>query len=277
MALTVTGTAVNGTDYTSIPLSVTIPANFSTATIPVSVIDDLINEAPIETVTITLTSVTAGHLTQSFVSVPSSATVNLTDDEQPLTVTNVATKAIATEGGPNGEFQFQLNFASDNDTVITYKLNATGTATPFTNGTQPDFNASALTGSTGPTFLTGTVTIPSGSKTVALPVVAFQDYVSEPGETVGLQITSITNNNPSNISGTGINTVTIQDVVYTVTVLKTDSPAAEPGPASGSNGQFTFSLTAPLPEPTVIKYTVGGTAIASPSLLPAPNTATTSA
>ncbi len=76
-----------------------------------------------------------------------------------------------------------------------------------------------------------------------------------------MEITKVTNNNPNSI-GTALNTVMINDVVYTVSVVKTDSPAAEPGPPVGSNGQFTFNLTAPLPEPTIVKYTVGGTASA---------------
>ena len=262
VSLSIGGTATSGSDYTAIPLSVTIPANFLSTTIPVAVIDDLINEAPIETVTLNLTGITGGLLTQTFLGAPSSASVNIADDEQPLTVNNVATKATATEGGPNGEFQFQLNFPSDNATTITYKILASSTATPFINGTQPDFNASALTGSVGPSFTTGTVVIPIGATTVALPVNAYQDYIAEGPETVNLQITSITNNNPSTI-GTATTTVTIQDVVYTVSVLKTDSPAAEPGPPAGSNGQFTFSLTAPLPEPTVVTYSIGGTATPS--------------
>jgi len=263
VSLSIGGTATSGSDYTAIPLSVTIPANFLSTTIPVAVIDDLINEAPIETVTLSLTGVTSGLLTQTFVGAPSSATVNIADDEQPLTVNNVATKATATEGGPNGEFQFQLNFPSDNPTTITYKFLGTSTATPAINGTSPDFNASALTGSTGPLFTTGTVVIPTGSTTVALPVNAYQDFIAEiGGETVNLQITSISNNNPSGI-GIASTTVTIQDVVYIVSVLKTDSPAAEPGPPAGSNGQFTFSLTAPLPEPTVVTYSIGGTATPS--------------
>ncbi len=260
VSLTVTGTATAGSDYVSIPLSVTIPANFLSTTIPVTVIDDLINEAPVETVILSLGAVTAGHLSATAVGAPSKAQVDITDDEQPLIVSNVATKATATEGGPNGEFQFQLNYPSDNATVIEYKVNA-GTATIAVDGLNPDYNASALTGSVGPTFLTGKVTINAGDTTVALPVVAFQDYVAEGPESVIVEITKITNNNPNSI-GTALNTVMINDVVYTVSVVKTDSPAAEPGPPVGSNGQFTFNLTAPLPEPTIVKYTVGGTASA---------------
>ncbi len=141
-----------------------------------TVIDDLINEAPVETVILSLGAVTAGHLSATAVGAPSKAQVDITDDEQPLIVSNVATKGTATEGGPNGEFQFQLNYPSDNATVIEYKVNV-GTATIAVDGSNPDYNASALTGSVGPTFLTGKVTINTGDTTVALPVVAFQDYV----------------------------------------------------------------------------------------------------
>ena len=69
------GTAANGTDYTALPGSVTIPAGMSSATITVSVIDDTLVEGP-ETVIVTLIA-TADYL----VGTPNTDTVSLADND----------------------------------------------------------------------------------------------------------------------------------------------------------------------------------------------------
>jgi hypothetical protein len=71
------GTAGSGTDYTALPVFVTIPVDASTATLVVTPIDDLTDElAPDETVIVTLTSA-AGYT----VGASGSATVNIADND----------------------------------------------------------------------------------------------------------------------------------------------------------------------------------------------------
>jgi hypothetical protein len=257
LALSVTGTATSGSDYNALPTLVTIPANFLSTTITIEVIDDGINEAAGESVILKLDSIVSGN--PSIFGTPTSKTVLILDDEQVLEVNNVATIKNAVEGTTNGEFQFQLNFPSDKPTVITYQVinpaGGAGLASLAVDGKAPDYNGSALTGSVGPTYVTGTVTIPANTTSVSLPVVPFLDYVTEGPETVQLQITSVSNGNGV-LNATPNAFVTINDLEYKVAVTKTDSPGAEPGPPGGSNAQFTFTLTNPLPEPTVVTYSV---------------------
>ena len=75
MFYTVTGTATNSSDYTTLSGSVTIPAGQSSATINVGPIDDTVAEGP-ETVILTLVDV-AGYS----VGTPSTDTVTIADNE----------------------------------------------------------------------------------------------------------------------------------------------------------------------------------------------------
>jgi hypothetical protein len=254
IGLTVSGTAVGGDDFQKLPLSVTIPANFFSTTLIIDVIDDGINEAPIETVKLTLDPVSGN---KAIFGTPISTIVNIADDEQPLVIDNIANKN-AIEGTQNGEFLFQLNYPSDKETVVYYQVLA-GSATSFSGSTQPDYDITKLTGITAPGYTTGTVTIAAKATNVSLPVIAFQDFVSEGTETVDLKITKIENVNVGSI-GIASSKVNIDDLVYEVKVRKTDSPAAEPGPIPGSNGQYTFTLTNPLPAPTVVTFTIATSA-----------------
>jgi hypothetical protein len=71
----VSGTASSGSDYTALGASVTIPAGAASATVTVSPVDDTASEST-ETVILTL-SAGSGYVVGS----PSSATVNLTDND----------------------------------------------------------------------------------------------------------------------------------------------------------------------------------------------------
>ena len=59
LSYSVGGTATSGSDYTALPLSVTIPAGATTATITVPINNDSLVE-PNETVIVTLSSITSG-------------------------------------------------------------------------------------------------------------------------------------------------------------------------------------------------------------------------
>src|SRR5262249_40689611 len=94
VSYTVSGTAAAGTDYQSLPGTVTIPAGSASATITVNPIDDAAPE-PTESVVVTLAagaSYTVGS--------PSSATVSIADDEPVVSIE--ATDPSASEAGPDG-------------------------------------------------------------------------------------------------------------------------------------------------------------------------------
>ena len=84
--LTITGTAVNGTDYTSIPTTVTIPIGAASATINMIVRDDTASEGT-ETAVLTLAAGT-GYV----IATQSAATVSIADNE---VVTNTSNNNFA--------------------------------------------------------------------------------------------------------------------------------------------------------------------------------------
>src|SRR5207248_1006331 len=77
VTFTITGTAQNGTDYVTIPGTVTIPAGSSSTTVTVSPIDDLIVEGN-ETVILTVTPASPATYT---ISGGGTATVTLVDND----------------------------------------------------------------------------------------------------------------------------------------------------------------------------------------------------
>ncbi|MGC8991693.1 MAG: Calx-beta domain-containing protein, partial [Verrucomicrobiia bacterium] len=87
----VSGTAVNGVDYTQISGIVTIPAGQTNVVVPVSAIDDAAVEGD-ESVTVTILPNAAYNI-----GTPASATVTIVDDDPPK-VTITATDNIAQEG-----------------------------------------------------------------------------------------------------------------------------------------------------------------------------------
>ena len=90
----ITGTAINGTDYTSVPLSATIPAGAADVVVPIVPINDLLIESN-ETVTLTMRS--GGPY---IIGTPSSGTVSIvSDDVAPdLTVSSLTVPAKGAAG-----------------------------------------------------------------------------------------------------------------------------------------------------------------------------------
>jgi hypothetical protein len=100
--LVITGTATNGTDYTTINTAVNFPAYQNTVTVPVTITNDLLVE-PTETVTITLAAGT-GYA----VGTPDNATVNIFDnDVAGITVSPIS--GPTTEAGGTATFTVVLN------------------------------------------------------------------------------------------------------------------------------------------------------------------------
>jgi gliding motility-associated-like protein len=243
---TVSGTATNGTDYTALNGTVTIPAGQNSALIPVTVTDDQVIEGD-ETVIATLSNASAATLTGFTAS--GNATVVISDDDINLPerkTLSVTSTADAAEPGTNGAFTISLPAGVTATQDITVQYTIGGTAT----------------GGTDYTTLGGTAVIPAGQNSISIPVSVIDDKIIEGNETVVLTLTGGTSASLGAFTGTGTATVLIADddnidAGKTLSVTKT-TDAAEPG----TNSAFVISLPAGVTatEDITVTYTTGGTA-----------------
>ncbi len=82
--LSISGTAINGTDYTTVPTTVTIPAGASAASVVITPIDDSIAEST-ETAIVSLAS-GSGYT----VGLQNAATINIADNDTPVANTQIS-------------------------------------------------------------------------------------------------------------------------------------------------------------------------------------------
>ncbi|HEY3371327.1 MAG TPA: Calx-beta domain-containing protein [Prolixibacteraceae bacterium] len=101
--LLISGTATNGTDFTTITTPVTFPASQSTITLPVTIINDVSVE-PAETV---IVSIVAG--TGYAIGTPSTATVNIIDNDIAGITVTPSSGLVTTEAGGTATFTIVLN------------------------------------------------------------------------------------------------------------------------------------------------------------------------
>ena len=226
------GTANEGNDYTPIVLkSVTIPAGETTASITIPVLTDNIVEGT-ENVVITLGSTNNPAVTVN----TTPANIDIAD----FTVATVTVAATTNGSEPSnaGLFTFTLSNVATTNTIINYTVNGTASS-----GT--DYTA-----------IGNTVTIAAGQTTATVAVPVLDDNIVEPTETVILTMNAATNN-PSITASTASATVNIADNDTAVASITSGVEGNENGPV---NGTFTVTLTNPSATPTVITYTVAGTA-----------------
>ncbi len=242
---------------TTLSGTVTLPAFLTSVEVTIDVLEDFINEGN-ETVTLKLSTPNApGKL---ILGPTDKATATIFDDDN-LLVSVVATDPSVTEGADagidDGLLTIGMNYKSDSDIQVVYTVSGTATpglpTAPYTNG-----NDYAPLPGTGSTFVK-TIVIAAGSTQFKLPVEAYQDFFDEIDETVIVTLNSITALEPgtSKLSNNGnialdatklTDTVTIVDEVFDITIMRTDSPATEPGLGLGGfNGQFTVFITNDLP------------------------------
>jgi hypothetical protein len=227
VSYTVSGTATNGTDYNTLPGSVTIPTGKLSAAIQVVPVDDAELEGP-ETVILTLSAGSNYN-----VGSPGSATVKITDNEAVVTIT--ATAPNATEWGTKGNFR--VTRTGPTTSRLTVKYTVGGTAT---NGS--DYNT-----------LSGSVTIPTDRSFVNITVAPVDDSEAEGIETVTATLAA----DPKYKVGSP-NSATVQiaddDTVVSITALIPNTSEA------GRKGIFKVSRSGPATSALTVKYTVGGTA-----------------
>ena len=245
LSYSVTGTATPGAgqDYTALSGTVTIPAVATSADIDVAVLDDNLVEA-IETVTVTLTSITSSAPGITVDNANKTDTVSIADDD-------TATVSIARIGDGAeaatpvaGKFRVTQSKPSSTDTVLSYTVN--GTATP---GAGNDY-----------TPLSGTVTISAGATTADIDVAVVNDSVVESNETVIVTLAGITSGDPQITINQANKAATVSiadDDVATVSIAKIGDATEAAVP---TNGKFRVTQTLASATDTVLSYTVSGTA-----------------
>ncbi|HEV2695282.1 MAG TPA: Calx-beta domain-containing protein, partial [Verrucomicrobiae bacterium] len=235
----VSGTATPGADYVALPGVVLIPTGQSSATVPVTVIDDK-NVEPDETIVATLTA-NAAYTSGS----PASATIKILDDDF-MTVTVFAT---ADAAEPSTAGQFTVKRDGDLTAALIVNYNVSGTAS---NGV--DYVA-----------LPGTLTIPAGAASASITVSPSDDALLEGDESVTISLTNMLN---YDVGTPGSATVLIHDDEKSnVSIDATIPVVSEQG---DTTGQFTITRdgsTGDLP----VTLAISGTALSGADYLPLDN------
>ncbi|MCB1094216.1 MAG: hypothetical protein KDN22_01435 [Verrucomicrobiae bacterium] len=148
------GTALAGSDYTAASGTLSIPAGTTTLSIPVQVIDDLLDEADLETLTLTLMNPVNVTLADG------TATGSITDNDSPGTV-SVADVTVAENAG-QASFVISVSGASDVQRSVAYAT----------------MNGTALAGSDY-TATSGTATFEAGVNSVTVNVPITDDELDE--------------------------------------------------------------------------------------------------
>jgi Domain of unknown function (DUF5666)/Calx-beta domain len=165
VTFTLNGTATNGVDYTSVPLTATFPAGEDSIEVLVTPITDALVEGA-ETVVLTLTGV-GPYL----IGTPASAVIVLNDAPAPAPLVSVAASdPAASETGDPATFQFTRTGALTSPLAITVTINGTAT-----NGL--DY-----------TTIATTVNFAAGQATADVTVTPLVDALVDPLETVVITI-----------------------------------------------------------------------------------------
>ena len=233
VSVALSGTATNGTDYASIPTTVTIPAGASSVPVNVTPLQDTAVEV-LETVILTISTNAA------YTRVASSAeyigTVNLHDDDQPI-LTVVATDSAASEAS-NDPGVFTVTRTGSTAAALTVNYGITGSAL---HGT--DYEP-----------LPGVLTIPAGSAVGTIVITPIDDAIGEPDQTAVLQLRGGTAYTISSVSSATV-TIADNDLPY-ASIAVTTGPAIEGSTA----GVFRVTTTGTGTGNITVLYTVTGTA-----------------
>ncbi|MGN6554578.1 MAG: Calx-beta domain-containing protein [Verrucomicrobiota bacterium] len=232
----VTGTAVNGVDYTTLSGQVLLPAGEAQATVALNPIDDLEAEG-VESVTLTVSNSTGYVVTGA-----SSASISIADNS----VSIAATSPFAAEPSTPGAFTVSRVGTANIPLTIYYEISGTAS-----NGV--DY-----------TMLPGQVTIPAGQYDAVIAVNPIDDLNAEGAETV---ILNLTTNNFYVLGAPRTATNTIDDDLEPsqAWVMATDAAAYER--LSDLTGKFTVYRNDSSADGTV-NFTLGGTAVLGVDYLP---------
>ncbi|MFM6632778.1 MAG: Calx-beta domain-containing protein, partial [Microcystis panniformis] len=227
---TVGGTATNGTDYTSIPTSVTFAANSATATLTVDPTADTTVETD-ETVILTLASGT-GYT----VGTTTPVTGTITNDDFPSITLAVSPASVTEDGTTNLVYTFTRSGSTTNSLTVNYTLG--GTATLNTDYTRTGTN--------------NTVTFAANATTATVTVDPTPDTIVEPDETVILTLAS----------GTGYTVGTTTAATGTITNVPATSVTSQLSinditvvEGQNSSAILTVTVNNPNAQPITVNYT----------------------
>jgi hypothetical protein len=239
ISYSLTGTAVEGTDYQAIPVQeVTIPAGSTTATVSITAIDND-NDEPNRTVILTQTGATNNGNAVTYSTTAATGTINDDDIALSISAPTVSPASVNADSGTGVIFTITQNRISVNSTTISYSL--TGTAVEGT-----DYQAIG----------TKTAIIPAGQTTATVTVTPIDRVIAGSG-TVILTQTGATNNG---------NAVTYSTTAATGTVVQRPfvaTPTVSPSSVSENGGVLVFTFNQPRISAydTTIGYSLTGTAV----------------
>jgi hypothetical protein len=262
----VAGNAIAGTDYTALSGTVTILSGQQSATIDVPVLDDKLIEDP-ETVIVTLTGVTgdAGLV----LGTAKTATVNITDDEVPLTGLTIQAESITNVSG----YRLESNGVASGGSMLSLAggaSNETGTATfTFTKATG---NYNIILGTFDEND--GAATLQVAKNGTSIGSVLLNQNLGSASAVAATKVeksvaTGMSVNNGDSFTVTGIENASeharfdfirfepVNSAIKQVSIA-TITQAKEPS----SKGVFTFSLSQAATTDTVVAYSVTGNATA---------------
>ncbi len=259
---TLGGTAVSGTDYSSVSASpLVIPAGSTSATITGTLLDNTDTfAAPNPTLTLTLgtpTNATLGATTRF-------NTLTIVNTTSPPTVQFSAASESVNESA--GTFSITVNLSAASETITTIPFTLGGTAVAGTD-------YSGVT--TSPLFIAAGST----SATITGTLLDNTDTFAAPNPTLTLTLVSATN---ATLGATPSNTFTIVNTTPPPTGHFSD--ATESVDETAGTFSITVTLSAASDTTTTIPFTLGGTAVsgtdyngvsASPLVIPAGSTSAT--
>jgi len=251
--LLVSGGAASGADYTTIPLTVVIPAGQSSATVDVSPTDDAVSEVN-ETVILGL----AEH-NDYVLDDDDEATVTISDNDI-VRVLIAAQDADLAEGAVanSGVFRISRTGSTAADLIVKFK-----------RGGKATFGAATgdYTLALGPTNLTTTaVTIPAGSEFVDITVNVNDDTKPDAGEVVTMTLSSGTGYSLPVVVAERSASMMIADDEPIVSVASVGFTGADNAGAETDDGEagnrafFRISRTGSTAAPMVVKFSRTGTA-----------------
>ncbi len=235
VAVAWSGTAANGSDYTSLPATVQIPAGQASAILAVGAINDSLAEG-LEDATLTISS-NAAYIRDS---TAQTATVTITDDDVPV-VTVTASDASASEANRDPGLLLVTRTGPTTAPLTVYY----GVAGSALHGT--DYQA-----------LTGQIVIPAGATSVPVVITPYDDDLGEGDpETVTFNLT--TYNGVYQLGTAYAATVNIADNDDLPMIsVRANTTAAEPS----TTGNFIIRALGSATGNITVNYTLSGTATA---------------
>ncbi len=233
VSYSITGSASNGTDYTTIADTVTIPQGASSASITITVLDDGVADCS-ETVTLTLTGA------DDCLVLGATTTADADIDDQAQGVSITASDDHGVEDSDHAEFTVSLDTGDVAEQAYVVSYSITGSAS---NGT--DYATIA-----------DTVTIPQGASSASITITVLDDGVADCSETVTLTLTGA--DDCLVLGATTTADADIYDKTQGVSITASDDTGTE----DVDDAAFTVWLdTGDVAEQAyVVSYTISGTA-----------------